>query len=170
MLTVTSRVLAAALLCLPLACTATYRVADAVVTERNGQPCFAPSDHPSVGSLNAVIVYDQSTTPPARVWIAEVPPGGETNAPDYCIVYGQAFPNAKAVHLPAKALQTGRLYQVDLAVQPFDSTNATHRYSAQFCLVAQARTAKPTVRQITWDKRAGHWNYEVCGVPRPAKQ
>ena len=167
MLTVSSRALAAALLWLPLACTATYRVADAVVTERNGQPCFAPSDDPPVGSLNAVIVYDQSTTPPVSVWIAEIHPDGESKAPDGCIVYGQTFPNAKAAHLPAKALQTGRVYEVDLSVQPFDSTDPTHGYSARFCLVEQSSSAKLRVRQITWDKQAGRWHSEVCGAAQP---
>jgi hypothetical protein len=52
------RVLLAIFVMTPIACAALSRVADAVVTERDGLPCFATSDPSAMRGLHAVIVSD----------------------------------------------------------------------------------------------------------------
>lgn len=162
------RALAAALLWLPIAYTATYRVGAAIVTEHDGQPCFALSEQP-MSSLNAVMVYDVSTTPPTRVWVTDIDPDQARKLLTGCLVYGQTFPNQKAYHVPPTALNIGQVYAVTLMAEPSDPTDPTHGYRARFCLVAQPDNTKPSVRQIVWNKRAGRWDDEVCRLHQPKK-
>ena len=167
------RALVAALLWLPIACTATSREGPAIVTERDGQPCFALNEQP-MSSLNAVMVYDQSTRPPTYVWVADIDPDQARKLLAGCVVYGQIFPNQKAGHLPPRALRIGQVYKVYLMAEPSDPTDPTHSYSAQFCLVAQQGGAKPGVHQIVRNKRAaaswgGGWGDEICGLQQPEK-
>ncbi len=162
------RILAATLLLLPIACTATSRMGAAIVTERDGQPCFALSDQP-INRLNAALVYDQSTRPPTSIWVVDIDPDREGKALVGCVVYGQVFPNQKAGHVPATALRIGQVYVVHLMAERIDPADPTQGYVARFCLAPQPGNAKPRVRQIVWNKQAGRWGDEICGLQRLEK-
>ncbi len=161
------RALAATFLLLPIACTASSRMADAVVTERDGQPCFALSDQP-INRVNAAIVDDLSTVPPTSIWVVDIDhESGKLLAG--CVVYGQVFPNQKAGHVPATTLRIGHIYEVGLMAERIDPTDPTQGYVARFCLAPQPGNAKPRVRQIVWNKQAGRWGDEVCGLQQREK-
>ena len=162
------RTLVTALLWLPVACTATYRVGSAVVTECDGQPCFAIINTPVMRNLNAVVVYDESTAPPSPTWVVGIDPTRERKALTNCVSYGQTF-SSQEVDQPAMALRIGQIYKVDLNAEPPDPTDPTHGYTARFCLVAQSGSTNPSVRQIIWNKRTGRWDDEVCGLHRHEK-
>jgi hypothetical protein len=162
------RTLVAAFLVLPAACAGTSRFADAVVTERDTKPCFAPSDVAAMRTLQAVVVYDQSTAPPTAIWTVLIDPKREADALTGCVAYGQAFASQPGAQ-PPSALVTGRIYEVVLNAPPANAADPTRGYRAQFCLVREPGGSTLRIRQVRWDKRLSKWQHEICEVPAPQK-
>jgi hypothetical protein len=164
MRTLVNRFLLAVLTATPVGCAATSDVGRAIVTERNGLPCFATSDSSGLMRLQAVAVYDESTVPPTTVWGVGMDPSQHVESSAGCVSYGQEFRGQK-IYDPAAALQVGRAYGVFLNVRRANPRDPRSGDVAQFCLVAQPGNAKPVIRQVYWDNAQGKWPYEeVCGI------
>jgi hypothetical protein len=159
----TCRLVLAVLSAMPLGCGATSRIADAVVTERDGKPCFLSSDPLAMRNLQAVLVSDMSSIPPTVVWGVLVEPDQESSRSEGCVGYGQTFASQKTT-APASVLRTGRVYHVFLNAPSANSGDPTRGYEMEFCLVAQSDTAKPAIRQVIWDKKLRRRPYEICGI------
>jgi hypothetical protein len=149
----------------PISCAARTITKDAVVTERDGQPCFAPSESAGMRTLNAVSVWDNSSTPSLSIWGVDIDSTRKNELVNGCVTYGQQFATGKSTDEPAIPLRTGRVYSVFLSAPGEDPRDPTRGYRAEFCLVAQPGNVKPAVRQVIWDSRHQKWPYEeVCGI------
>lgn len=155
-------------------CGATSRVATALVTQQDGQPCFAlPMD--SETRRAPVRLFSLSVTPdvertdwrslPQEAWGFELAAPGATIDParDGCIRYGRLPPAASPRAGPAE-LKPGQRYRVEINARPADGDSSTLGYQAEFCLKA-ARDGSITVQPVLWDEAARRWRREVCAAP-----
>lgn len=160
------RFLLAAFVLSPIGCAARSRIASAVVSERNGQPCFAPSEPAALRTLQAVMVSDMSTVPAATIWEVTIDAARKAELAAGCVTYGQQFMTPLKTDESALPLRPGRVYKVFLNAPGADSRDPTYGYAAEFCLIEQPGTAKAGIHQIAWDKKLGRWAYEVCGIQK----
>jgi hypothetical protein len=148
----------------PFGCAATSDIGRAIITERDGQPCFESSDPSAMRRLQAIVVYDISAPPSPSVWRVQIEPEQEFNRPGICVTYGQTFTSQK-LNQPAMSLSVGRVYAVFLNAPSANPRDPLRGYEAEFCLVAQPGNAKPVVRQVFWDSKQGKRPYEeICGI------
>ena len=155
-------------------CGAMSRMGTALVTQQDGQPCFAlPVD--SETRRAPVRLFSLSVTPdvertdwrilPQQLWRFEFAAPGATIDParDACIRYGRLPPAASLRAGPAE-LKPGQRYRVDITARPAHGNLSTLGYKAEFCLTA-ARDGSITVQPVLWDKAARRWRREVCAAP-----
>jgi hypothetical protein len=103
-----------------------------------GRPCFGVSPSESRGpdlQLQAIILYDTSTTPPTEVWSV----GSEANAPllpippPRCVRIDER-PAGYRVESSSVPLERGRVYEVYVNAKPPTNRGNTMAYTQRFCL------------------------------------
>lgn len=151
-------------LALPAAgCVAASRMGQALVTEEQGQPCFATDAPGAMARLQAIVVSDVSVPPAATLWASPVEVSAAASGLDgACIPYGPDAAARFQTDAPVHALRPGRIYHVFLNVWRADAGDATHGYQAEFCLTGRSGG----VHQIRWDARLGGRSTLACGPIR----
>lgn len=163
-----SLLVGAALAIASAGCTASSRVADAVVTEVDGAPCFTVpnNDETRAGVPLFGVSVTKSNGPgatarPEEVWNSFFEPMGKSAQlkPQNCIRYGVSPPSAR--HDVLIALLPYVVYKVVLNAVPEGSN--LRGYSAEFCVIPTVGK-KPRVQVVLWDAKASRWRYELCAT------
>lgn len=148
-----------------MGCSASTRIADAVVTEHEQQPCFGTGSALPMRRLQAVIVSDVSKSPAVTLWETAVN-GAAFNQADHaarkCISYGEKSSITGNTDRSPPKLQPGHIYHVFLNVRRENPADPTYGYEAEFCLKTGADAQKMVVHQIAWDKQLRRKLYEGC--------
>ncbi len=145
-----------------MGCSASTRIADAVVTEHEQQPCFGTGSADQMSRLQAVIVSDVTKTPAVTIWDATLDGAAFANPARACITYGERPPGTGNADRITPRLQPGHIYHVFLNVRRENASDPTSGYEAEFCLKTGADTQKVIVHQIQWDKKLRRKPYEEC--------
>ncbi len=152
-----------------LACAAPApRTGDAEVRETSsGLPCFTISEREErragAPDFESIAVYDPSARPRARMWKMSMPPNRSFPVLfSMCIPYGgrvQSLPQTVAV-----VLETGKVYEVVIAVKDGATPTRPRDYSARFCLAKQ-RDGSAVVHHIVPGAHEGR-NLFGCVAPK----
>ncbi|MEA5115920.1 MAG: hypothetical protein VB050_18040 [Geobacteraceae bacterium] len=136
--------------------------AEAIVTLRNGQPCFSyPQDkeirkwHYSFGSLD---VSEKGPNGGAGGWeIGLSEPYKkkgllEPNSPETCVKYGVLNPGMEVTQ-PAEPLQFNKPYRMRIRVTTMSGGFSVRRYASDFCLSRNTKGETIIVGAV-WDDKA----------------
>jgi hypothetical protein len=158
----TCRMAAMLSLAMTMGCSAATRIADAVVTEHERQPCFGTGHASSMRRLQAVIVSDVSKTPAVTLWETTVDGAAFDRSARQCVSYGERSSAIGNAERDPPKLQPGRIYHVFLNVRRENPADPTYGYEAEFCLKEGAAPQNGVVHQILWDKQLRRKLREAC--------
>lgn len=152
-----------------IACGATSRMGDAVVSNSGGVPCFTiPKNSetrqgiPLDGLIVSELTSSDESTYPNELWQFSIEPPGSsiTMRPEKCILYGALPKLAKQNSLtPLKPFQ---VYAVFLHAVP--KGTSLRGYKADFCVFPE-KNGQTSVKVIPWNDVEKKWQYEVCAKP-----
>jgi hypothetical protein len=139
--------------------------ADAVVTMRDGLPCFSyPQDEEIRKRPYSFGYLDVSKTGSigGGMWVAQLtdPYNGkrllEPNSPETCIRYGGPHPGVKDYYDPAKPLQMDTPYIVFIGVISRSEGLYERNFLSSFCLTRDENGSTVLV-DIKQDSKTGEW-------------
>lgn len=153
-----------------IACGATSRMGQAIVSNFEGVPCFTiPKNSetrdgiPLDGLIVSELTSPDESTYPDELWQFSVEPPGNsiTLRPEKCILYGTPPKLAKQNSLTP--LKPFHVYAVFLHAVP--KGTSLRGYKADFCVFPE-KSGKTSVKVIPWNEAEKKWQYEICAKPQ----
>lgn len=157
----------ALLAAIPAACAGNYQVGDAIVTDRGGSPCFLLSNADLAEKIEAISVYDSTTSPPHSVWRVLANKDSKLSPkPENCILYGTKMGTWSVnseFSSKAQALKARTIYEVVIIAPREGGNDPIHHYRAKFCLTQNSTNeSNLEVHQILWSAKDQRWDFGAC--------
>ena len=161
--------LAVAIMLIASTFTGCSSMGEVVITEVDGQPCFAiPKGWSTRNGLPmhglTVIQRNASGAAPNSkyVWSFSVEPPGATilTRPQHCMRYG-ATPKL-ATQRESQPLEPFQVYSVFIDAAPENSS--MRGYKAEFC-IKPPEAGKARVFVVPFDEKTSTWRYDLCDRP-----
>lgn len=148
-------------------CTGSAKPA-AVITMKQGMPCFSVADSSVTKGgipLYAITVYEMNTPEGlinSKRWSIDVRSADGFNkiSPDTCMRYGDVPPGA-VERVQTTALKPYTAYHALVDAQPDDPSSNVIAYSASFCLKPD-ESGQMTIQSISEKKSLGDARFDIC--------